>query len=96
MALTASAVADAKSVLSKMENMIDTYKDISEQLERILASNEDYQKFRTGTAYGQSFQDAIENIINLSKTTVFNEVTSLKSSTQEMLARQDELNASGK
>ena len=94
MALSDLGVTNTRNEVATLSNQKERLSSLLNELETILTTDENYQKFRTGTAKGDAINSNISRIISISRS-VIADTNSLISSTNTFLDQTDVENKKG-
>ena len=94
MALSDLGVTNTRNEVATLSNQKERLSSLLNELETILTTDENYQKFRTGTAKGDAINSNISRIISISRS-VIADTSSLISSTNTFLDQTDVENKKG-
>ena len=88
MALSDLGVTNTRNEVTTLSSQKERLSSLLNELETILTTDENYQKFRTGTAKGDAINSNISRIISISRS-VIADTSSLISSTNTFLDQTD-------
>ena len=94
MALSDLGVTNTRNEVTTLSSQKERLSSLLNELETILTTDENYQKFRTGTAKGDAINSNISRIISISRS-VIADTSSLISSTNTFLDQTDVENKKG-